>query len=40
MTASVPFVGGKLEQLMRDQVLKALQIEERVAAQWLATRSG
>jgi Protein of unknown function (DUF2505) len=32
----VPFVGGKLEQLMSDQVLKALQIEERVAAQWLA----
>ena len=40
VTASVPFVGGKLEQLMRDQVLKALHIEERVAAQWLATRSG
>jgi Protein of unknown function (DUF2505) len=40
VTASVPFVGGKLEQLMTDQVLRALQIEERVAAQWLADRSG
>jgi hypothetical protein len=40
VTASVPFVGGKLEQLMTDQVLRALQIEERVAAQWLARRPG
>jgi Protein of unknown function (DUF2505) len=39
VTASVPFVGGKLEQLMTDQVLKALKTEERVAAQWLARRS-
>jgi hypothetical protein len=36
--ASVPLVGGKIEELMHERVLKAMQVEERVAADWLTSR--
>lgn len=33
---SLPFVGGKLEQIAGDQFLNAVKIEERLAPAWLA----
>jgi hypothetical protein len=33
--ASIPLVGGKLERLVHEQVLRALAVEEQVAAEWL-----
>ena len=34
--ASVPFVGGKIEALVHEQVLRALRKEETLAREWLA----
>ncbi|WP_169570420.1 DUF2505 domain-containing protein [Nocardioides insulae] len=36
ISVSIPFVGGKVEQLVRDLMLKALAREERVGTRWLA----
>ncbi|KAA5833293.1 DUF2505 domain-containing protein [Saccharopolyspora hirsuta] len=36
---NVPFVGGKLEDLVADQVQKLLSAEERFTAEWLARRA-
>jgi uncharacterized protein YndB with AHSA1/START domain len=32
--ASVPLVGGKVEQIMHERVLAALRVQERLAADW------
>ena len=37
--ASVPFVSGKLEALVHEQVLRAMRVEEQVAAEWLVRRT-
>ena len=36
MRVSVPFLGGKLEDLVAEQVQKLLAAEERFTTEWLA----
>lgn len=36
ISAGIPFVGGKIEALIADAVREALQVEQRLAAEWLA----
>lgn len=36
ITASIPFLGGKIEEMVYEQVAEALEVEGRLAAQWLS----
>lgn len=36
--SSVPLVGGKLEQVVGDQFMRALRVEQRIAPQWFNDR--
>lgn len=40
VTVKMPLVGGKLESLIADLLLKALKREERTGQEWLAVRQG
>ncbi len=35
ISASIPFLGGKIEEMVHEQVTEALEVERRLAGEWL-----